>query len=44
MAKCKKCTMPIDKDCECSCEPGICCKCCTCDKGCQCGCQKKDKK
>ncbi|HRY52757.1 MAG TPA: hypothetical protein P5089_02805 [Candidatus Portnoybacteria bacterium] len=38
--KCQ-CGMPLDETTECSCQPGVCCYCCTCQPDCECGCQQK---
>ncbi len=37
------CGMPLSKDTECSCEPGVCVYCCSCGPDCTCGCAEKKK-
>jgi len=38
--KCQ-CGLPLDETNECSCQPGACCFCCSCEPKCECGCQQK---
>ncbi|MFA5022015.1 MAG: hypothetical protein WC508_02980 [Patescibacteria group bacterium] len=41
MNTCEKCSMPIDDDTRCACQPTVCFHCCECDDECECGCKSK---
>lgn len=38
MNTCAKCSMPIEADTACSCNPSLCYRCCECSDDCTCGC------